>query len=95
MKAMPAPIIHNVVSITVFVGQSISPVPIPMRDGAAAAIVGLFAAVPTVIVAILIAVSAVIVRATLFPIHAPIDRMTLIAIPALIVGAAVILGTTC
>jgi hypothetical protein len=95
MKPMPAPIIHNVVSIAVFVGQPISSVPIPMRDGTAAAIIGLLAAVPTVIVVILIAVSTVIVRATLIPILASIARMTPIAIPALIVGAAVILGTTC
>ena len=92
---MPAPIVHNVVSITVFVGQPIAPVPIPMRDGAAAAIIGLFAAVPTVILEILIAVSAVIVRATLITRLAPVARMTLIAISALIAGAAMILGTTC
>jgi len=91
---MPAPIIHNVVSITIFIGQPISPMPIAMRDGAAAVIIGLFTAAPTVTVAILIAVSAVIVRATLIPILAPIARMTLIAIPALIVGSAMIIGAT-
>ena len=86
---MPVPIIDNVISITVFVGQPISPVPILMRDGAtAAAIIGLLDAGPTVIVAILIAVSAVIVRATLIPMRASI------AIPALIVGAAVTFRTT-
>ncbi|SAL58568.1 hypothetical protein AWB69_06461 [Caballeronia udeis] len=81
---MPAPIIHYVISIPVFVGQPISLVPIQMRDGAAAAIISLFATVPTVLV-----------RATLITRLAPIARMRLVAIPVLIIGAAVILGTTC
>ena len=85
---MPMPIIDDVIAITVLVGQPISPVPIPMRDGAAATVIGLFAAVPTLIVAF--AIPAVIVRATSIAVPALIARTTLIAISAVIVRATLI-----
>jgi hypothetical protein len=49
-KPVSVPVIDDIVTIAVLVGQPIAPVPIPMGDRAAVAVIGLLATVPTLTV---------------------------------------------